>query len=79
MAALPQGQATFTKARGVLADVAHHSDHAIRVAARTVIMFSDDDHEALEARQLWLLVNATRPSSQANNHLPKGGTDVFRK
>jgi hypothetical protein len=44
-------------ARGVLADLAHHTDADIRAAAHIVIVYSDDEREVEEAGELGSLVD----------------------
>ncbi|HMQ94626.1 MAG TPA: hypothetical protein PKA33_20750 [Amaricoccus sp.] len=44
-------------ARGVLADLAHHTDADIRAAAYIVIVYSDDEREVEEASELRSLVD----------------------
>lgn len=49
-------------ARAVLADVAHHSDHVIRVAARTVFIYAPDEADSREGLALLqLMVRRSRP------------------
>lgn len=61
--ALPDDlQERLAAARAVLADVAHHSDHAIRVAARTVFIYARDEAESREGlAMLQMMVRRSRP------------------
>ena len=52
------------EARAVLADVAHHSDHLIRLACRVLVRHGVTEEERSDSRLLLLILDARR-SSQA--------------
>ncbi|WP_347268704.1 hypothetical protein [Paracoccus sp. (in: a-proteobacteria)] len=49
------------EARAVIADIAHHSDHLIRLACRVLVRHGATEDEREEARLLLLIVDARRP------------------
>lgn len=49
------------EARAVIADVAHHSDHLIRLACHVLAQHGATEGEREEARLLLLIVDARRP------------------
>lgn len=49
------------EARAVIADVAHHSDHLIRLACHVLARHGATEDEREEARLLLLIVDARRP------------------
>jgi hypothetical protein len=55
----------LTEARAVIADVAHHSDHLIRLACTVLVTHGETDGERRDARALLLVIDARRPIRQA--------------
>ena len=55
----------LAEARAVIADVAHHSDRLIGLAARVLIAHGETAAERAEARRLLLVVDARRPVHRA--------------
>jgi hypothetical protein len=55
----------MTEARAVIADVAHHSDHLIRLACNVLAAHGENDGERKDARALLLVIDARRPIRQA--------------
>ena len=53
------------EARAVIADVAHHSDHLIRLACNVLVTHGDTADERKDARVLLLVVDARQPVRQA--------------
>jgi hypothetical protein len=53
------------EARAVIADVAHHSDHLIRLACNVVATHGVTAAERKDARVLLLVVDARQPVRQA--------------
>ena len=53
------------EARAVLTDVAHHSDHLIRLACSVLAAHGENDGERKDARALLLVIDARRPIRQA--------------
>lgn len=51
----------LAEARAVIADVAHHSDHLIRLACNVLTTHGESDLERREARALLLVVDARCP------------------
>ena len=49
------------EARAVIADVAHHSDHLIRLACNVLVTHGDTADERKDARVLLLVVDARQP------------------
>ena len=58
----------LAEARAVLADVAHHSDHLIRLACNVLATHGDTPAEREDARILLVVVDARHPTG--GNHLP---------
>jgi hypothetical protein len=53
------------EARAVIADVAHHSDHLIRLACNVLVAHGDTAAERKDARVLLVVVDAQRPVQRA--------------
>jgi hypothetical protein len=53
------------EARAVIADVAHHSDHLIRLACTVLAAHGEADGERKDARVLLVVIDARRPIRQA--------------
>lgn len=49
------------EARAVVADVAHHSDHLIRLACNVLATHGDTASERKDARVLLVVIDARRP------------------
>lgn len=65
----------LAEARTVIADVAHHSDHLIRLACRVLAAHSDTVAERENAQRLLLLIDARRPVRCAQRE-DKGKAEV---
>jgi len=69
MCALPQQSDwpadRLAEARAVIADVAHHSDHLIRLACNVLAAHGETDGERKDARVLLVVIDARRPIRQA--------------
>ena len=55
----------LAEARAVIADVAHHSDHLIRLACNVLVAHGVTAAERKDARVLLLVVDARQPARQA--------------
>lgn len=55
----------LAEARAVIADVAHHSDHLIRLACNVLVAHGVTAAERRDARVLLLVVDARQPVRQA--------------
>jgi hypothetical protein len=55
----------LAEARAVIADVAHHSDHLIRLACNVLAIHGVTADERKDARVLLLVVDARQPVRQA--------------
>ena len=49
------------EARAVIADVAHHSDHLIRLASHVLAQHGEGEEEREDARRLLLILDDRRP------------------
>lgn len=49
------------EARAVIADVAHHSDHLIRLACHVLAQQGEGEEEREDARRLLLILDTRRP------------------
>ncbi|WP_223428782.1 hypothetical protein [Tateyamaria pelophila] len=58
----------LAEARAVIADVAHHSDHLIRLACKVLATHGETDQEREDARILLVVVDARHPTR--GNHRP---------
>ncbi|HRA55632.1 MAG TPA: hypothetical protein PLQ83_18380 [Thermoflexales bacterium] len=56
--------ARLVEARAVVADVAHHSDHLIRLACNVLVTHGESDTERREARALLFVIDARHPMRQ---------------
>ena len=55
----------LAEARAVIADVAHHSDHLIRLAYNVLATHGDTAAERRDARVLLVVIDARRPVRDA--------------
>jgi hypothetical protein len=55
----------LAEARAVIADVAHHSDHLIRLACRVLAAHGDTAAEREDAQRLLVVIDARRPVQRA--------------
>jgi len=55
----------LAEARAVIADVAHHSDHLIRLACNVLATHGETATERKDARVLLVVIDARRPIRQA--------------
>ena len=55
----------LSEARAVIADVAHHSDHLIRLACNVLVTHGDTAAERKDARILLVVIDARRPVRRA--------------
>jgi hypothetical protein len=55
----------LAEARAVIADVAHHSDHLIRLACIVLAAHSDTAAEREDAQRLLVVIDARRPVRRA--------------
>ena len=53
------------EARAVIADVANHSDHLIRLACNVLVAHGATDTERKDARVLLMVIDARRPVRRA--------------
>ena len=53
------------EARAIIADVAHHSDHLIRLACNVLVTHGDSAAERNDARVLLVVIDARRPVRRA--------------
>lgn len=60
----------LSEARAVIADVAHHSDHLIRLACKVLIQHGEAEAEREDARRLLIILDARRTARSHQN-----GTD----
>ena len=58
-------QYRLAEARAVIADVAHHSDHLIRLACRVLAVHGDTPAEREDAQRLLVVIDARRPVRHA--------------
>ena len=61
----PWPAARIAEARAVIADVAHHSDHLIRLACNVLVTHGETASERKDARVLLVVIDAWRPIRQA--------------
>ena len=54
----------LAEARAVIADVAHHSDHLIRLACNVLVQHGETSSERAEAQRLLVVIDARRPVSR---------------
>ena len=55
----------LAEARAVIADVAHHSDHLVRLACRVLAAHGDTAAEREDAQRLLVVIDARRPVRRA--------------
>ena len=55
----------LAEARAVIADVAHHSDHLIRLACNVLVNHGETAAERNDARVLLIVIDARQPIRQA--------------
>ena len=55
----------LAEARAVIGDVAHHSDHLIRLACNVLVTHGDTAAERKDARILLVVIDARRPVRRA--------------
>lgn len=53
--------ARLMEARAVIADVARHSDHLVRLACNVLVTHGESDTERRDARALLFVIDARRP------------------
>jgi len=58
----------LAEARAVIADVAHHSDHLIRLACNVLVAHGATEAERKDARVLLVVIDARRPVRAAQRH-----------
>jgi len=58
------------EARAVIADVAHHSDHLIRLACSVLVRHGESEREREDARVLLLVVDARTPQRHGHHQRP---------
>lgn len=51
----------LAEARAVIADVAHHKDHLIRLACKVLVIHGETAAEREDARVLLVVIDARRP------------------
>ena len=56
--------ARVNEARAVIADVAHHSDHLVRLACNILVTHGENDTERRDARALLYVIDARRSLRQ---------------
>lgn len=55
----------LAEARAVIADVAHHSDHLLRLACNVLVTHGETAAERQDARSLLVVIDARRPVRRA--------------
>jgi len=55
----------LAEARAVIADVAHHNDHLIRLSCNVLVTHGESDTERKDARVLLVVIDARQPIRQA--------------
>ena len=63
----------LSEARAVIADVAHHSDHLVRLACNVLAAHGDTAAERKDARILLIVVDARQPIRHAQRQDQKDG------
>jgi hypothetical protein len=58
-------QDRLAEARAVIADVAHHSDHLIRLACNVLVQHGDSAAECEDAQRLLVVIDARQPVRRA--------------
>ena len=64
----------LAEARAVLADVAHHSDHLIRLACTVLVQHGETIEEREDARILLVVVDARHPTRGNHRRDPEVGS-----
>ena len=62
----------LAEARAVIADVARHSDHLIRLACKVLVAHGDTAAERKDARVLLVVIDARRPIRTAQRQNDAG-------
>jgi hypothetical protein len=62
------------EARAVVADVAHHSDHLIRLACKALVQHGETEQEREDARILLVVVDAKHPTQGNHRRDPEVGS-----
>ena len=62
------------EAHAVIADVAHHSDHLIRLACTVLVQRGETDKEREDARILLVVVDAKHPTRGNHRQDPEVGS-----
>ena len=62
----------LAEARAVIADVAQHSDHLIRLACNVLVAHGESATERKDARVLLVVIDARRPIRQAQREGDNG-------
>lgn len=58
----PSPKARVIEARAIIADVAHHSDHLVRLACNVLTRHGETEEERREARALLFVIEARCPA-----------------
>ena len=66
----------LAEARAVLADIAHHSDHLIRLACEILARHGETEQERRDARVLLLVVEARTPQRHRHHRCPDDDPDA---
>ena len=74
----PWPRARVAEARAVIADVAHHSDHMIRLACNVLAAHGETDAERREAQALLFVVDARCPGRHRRAQRPDPDPEVQR-
>ncbi|MBL4557318.1 MAG: hypothetical protein JKP98_09970, partial [Rhodobacteraceae bacterium] len=61
-ASLPWPRTRVLEARAVIADVAHHSDHLVRLACNVLTAHGETEEERRDARALLFVLEARCPA-----------------
>ena len=62
------------EARMVVADVAHHSDHIVRLACNVLVQHGETPREREDARILLVVLDAKSPTRSAYQRSDRGST-----
>ena len=63
----PWPRARVLEARAVIADVAHHSDHLVRLACNVLSAHGETEEERRDARALLFVLEARCPARHRNS------------
>ena len=58
----------LAEARAVIADVAHHSDHLVRLACKVLVAHGETGAERESAQRLLVVIDARRPLRHAGRN-----------